>query len=244
MNMNNARKWWIAAAAAVAATAAIGVGAGVMAQTPVPGTDTGKSMVDRVAEKLGISSDELSTAIESSAFEAIDERVAAGDLTQEQADALKERISELPDDALIGPGGHGFGRGGPGGHMFRAFFVEGLADFLGITEDQLRTELQVDGATLASVAEAHGKSRDELKAFLTDGLKTRLDERVAAGDLTQAEADERLAAHAERLEEMIDGKLPSRGERHFGGPMGGDVPFGDDAPTTEPTTTATDSSTS
>lgn len=240
--MNNVRKWWIAAAAAVAATAAIGVGASVMAQTPVPGTDTGKSMVDRVAEKLGISSDELSVAIESSAFEAIDERVAAGQLTQEQADALKERIAELPDDALIGPAGHGFGGHGPGGHVMRIFIAEGLADFLGITQQQLRTELQAEGATLASVAEAHGKSRDELKTFITGEFEAKLAERVAAGDLTEADADERLAEHSERIDAMIDGEFPGHGGRHFGGPMGRDVPFGDDVPEAEPTPVATDSS--
>ncbi len=225
--MNNVRKWWIAAAAAVAATAAIGVGASVMAQTPVPGTDTSKSMVDRVSEKLGISSDELSTAIESSAFDAIDERVAAGDLTQEEADALKERIGELPDDALIGPGGRGFGHGGHG-LVVRIFMTENVAEFLGITDEEIRTELSAEGATLASVAEAHGKSRDELKAFLTSEFKTKLDERVAAGDLTQAEADEMLAKHTERLDEMIDSERPEPGERRFGGPMGA-VPF--DGPT-------------
>ena len=241
--MNNVRRWWIAAAAAVAATAAIGVGASVMAQTPVPGTDTGKSMVDRVAEKLGISSDELSVAIESSAFEAIDERVAAGELTQEQADALKERITELPDDALIGPGGRGFGGHGPGGHIMRIFIAEGLAEFFGITEEQLKTELQAEGATLATVAEAQGKTRDELKAFITGEFEAKLAERVAAGDLTQAEADDRLANHAERIDAMIDGEFPQRGGGHFRGPMGGgDVPFDDDVPEAEPTTAATDSS--
>ena len=38
-----------------------------------------------------------------------------------------------------------------------------FADFLGITLDQLKAELQADGATIANVAEAHGKSRDQLK---------------------------------------------------------------------------------
>ncbi len=45
-----------------------------------------------------------------------------------------------------------------------------LADFLGISQDQFRAELQADGATVATVAEAHGKSQDDLKAFLTDAL--------------------------------------------------------------------------
>lgn len=45
-----------------------------------------------------------------------------------------------------------------------------LADFLGISQDQLLSELQAEGATLATVAQAHGKSRDDLQTFLTDAL--------------------------------------------------------------------------
>lgn len=233
------RRWWVPAAAAVALTAAIGLGASVMAQTPAPGTDDGTSILDRVAQKLGISSDTLGEAIESSLNEEIDERVASGDLTQEQADAIKARIAALPDDALLG-GPHGRGFGGPGRHGHFAMAVGAdLAEFLGITTEELRTELQADGATLATVAAAHGKTRDELKSFLTSQIKARLDERVANGDLTQEEADERLANRTEKIDDIIDRELPGPG-RFFGGREG--MPFDDGEPSTEPTSTATDSS--
>ena len=45
-----------------------------------------------------------------------------------------------------------------------------MADFLGISENQLRSEMRAEGATLATVAQAHGKSRDDLQTFLTDAL--------------------------------------------------------------------------
>ena len=44
-----------------------------------------------------------------------------------------------------------------------------FAEFLGITTDQLKTELQADNATIATVAAAHGKSRDQVKTFEFDG---------------------------------------------------------------------------
>ena len=222
--MNRFRKWWVIAVVGVVATAAVGVASGVMAQTPVPTiTGDGTTFLDRVAEKLGITSDTLREAVKDSASDEIDERVASGDLTQEQADAMKERIADAPDEALGGFGhGPGFGRGG---HFF--FGGDELATFLGVTADELRTELQADGATLASVAEAHGKSRDELKAFLTEQIKTHLDEEVADGRHTQEEADQKLAAFTENLDEMIDGTLPAFGpgmHRGFGGSDGTMLP--------------------
>ena len=96
-------------------------------------------------------------------------------------------------------------RGGCGRIVDRA----ALASFLGITEEQLQTELQVEGATLATVAEAHGQSRDALKGFLTDQAQTRLDEKVATGDLTQEQADARLAEFTANLDAVIDGALPA-----------------------------------
>lgn len=220
--MNKIRTWWVLAVVGVVATAAIGATTGVMAQTPVPGiNDTGTTFIDRVAEKLGISSDTLSEAVKSSADDVIDEKVASGELTQEQADAMKTRIANAPDEALGGIGrGPGFGhRGG-----FGFFGGDELATFLGITTDDLRTEMQGDGATLATVAAAHGKSRDELKAFLTDQIKARLDEGVASGEHTQADADQKLANFTANLDAMIDGTMPQGGPgMHRGGPGG----FGD-----------------
>jgi len=98
-----------------------------------------------------------------------------------------------------------------------------LAGFLGITPEQLRSEVSADGATLATVAQAHEKSRDELKAFLTDQAKTHLAQEVAEGDLTQGEADARLASMTANLDARIDGSVPAgRGHGPDGmGPMGG-----------------------
>ena len=101
-----------------------------------------------------------------------------------------------------GRGGKGFGFGF--GFGFFGADASKLADFLGISQDQLKTELRADNATLASVAQAHGKSRDDLKNFLTTQMKTRLGQAVTAGRLTQAQADQRLAAFTANLDKMID----------------------------------------
>ncbi len=221
-------KKWILAVAGVAAVAMIGTGA-VMAQTP--GTGSGSTFMDRVAEKLGIDTPKLQDAVKGARSDEIDDAVENGDLTQQQADNLKQRLDAMPE------GGAGFGfpggpkgfRGGPGGMMpgMPAPMIPGiglpeaadkLAGFLGITADQLKTELQADNATLATVADAHGKSRDALKTFISDGVKAKLDEAVTNQDLTQKRADEMLAQLDEHLDQMIDAKCGGFGGRHFRGP--------------------------
>lgn len=216
--MRRVSKWWIAAAGAAVLTI-VGAGA-VMAQTPVPGTSTtGTSFLSRVAQKLGIDTPTLENAVKSAKSDEIDARVASGDLTPAQADALKQRIANAPADEPFFGGGFGE----RGGHMGRGGFGDptALATFLGITPAQLRTELDASGATLATVAQAHGKSRDELKAFLTDQAKTHLSQEVTEGDITQAQADARLADMTANLDARIDSTMPAdhgHGPDDMGGP--------------------------
>lgn len=221
---------------------ALALGAGAIAAGAAWAQDDGDAgdgptFLARVAEKLGIEPDRLSQAVKDARSDEIDQAVADGKLTQEQADRLKQRLAELPDDApsLGGPlglrgNGHGpkggeFGIGGPKGFHF-GFGVPGgimsmqddLAAFLGITTEELRTELQADGASLASVAEARGKSRDELKAFFTGKLRERLAASVESGEITQERADEIVEKVGAQLDRAIDA------ERGGGGPFGDGPP--------------------
>lgn len=235
--MNSISKWWLAAAGGLVLTGIVGVGA-VMAQTPVPGTSaTGTTFLARVAQKLGIDTATVETAVKSAKTDEIDARVASGALTQGRADLIKQQIANAPADAPIfggGRGDHG-GHRGPGGIGDPAK----LAAFLGITADQLRTENSATGATLATVAQAHGKSRDELKAFLATEAKTHVDKEVADGELTQAEATTKLADLTANLDQMIDriggpGRGPGGPGGHGG--RGGDGPGYYGAPQTPGTT--------
>ena len=211
------KKWVLAVAAAIVA---VGVGAGVVmaqAATEVAGT----TFLDRVAQKLGIDTPRLQQAITDARTDEIDQAVTDGKLTQEQADKLKARLDEAPAGGFgfglhAGPG-KGFGFGGSHHGFGMGVVREKLAGFLGVSVEQLGSELQADGATLATVADAHGKSRDELKAFISGETKAKLDEAVAAGNLTQERADAMLAKLGEPLDRMIDGTRPSFGRRFRGG---------------------------
>jgi hypothetical protein len=204
---------WVVAVGAAAAVVALGAGA-VVAQS---GED-GSSFLDRVAEKLGIEPERLEQAIRDTRNEDIDAAVERGDLSREQADRLKAKLDELGPGSFGGPpfpGGR-FHDGFPGGPGFGFKFglpgsMEDLADFLGLDFEQLREELSGEDATLATVAEAHGKSRDELKSFIRDSAAQTVADAVADGTITQQRADDILARLNESLDPIIDSPCGPRG---------------------------------
>ena len=86
-----------------------------------------------------------------------------------------------------------------------------IAGFLGVAPEELREQFQA-GATPAEIAAANGSSGDALIAFLLGGAQTRLDEAVANGGRTQAEADEHLARITERVTTFVN-EGPQQGPR-------------------------------
>lgn len=175
----------------------------------------------KVAAALGVTVDALKAALTSAGLATVDERLAAGEITAEQAAEMKERIES--GDALFGFGGPGGGRGHHGG----------IGRGLGVPSEELTTFRGIDQATLdaartaqkslATIAAEAGKSRDELKAFLTAQAEESVAQAVTDGRLTQAEADEKLSNFETNLDAMIDSTAPG-GRGH--GPRGGTAPSG------------------
>jgi len=92
--------------------------------------------------------------------------------------------------------GHGPGKGhGQGG--------EAVATALGITVDELKTEL-TSGKSIADVAKAKNVDIAKVIAAMTAQMKTHLAEEVASGKHTQAEADAKLAEFTARATEMVN----------------------------------------
>ena len=191
------RRRVVAGAAAVAAV--VGTGAAVGATQWSPQAENDAILADAAAQ-LGVEPDELEGAIENALEDRLDEAVAAGRMTQEQADALKERI-ESGDFPLFGGGG---GPGGPGGmHGGGPIGLDAAASYLGLTDEELRTELE-DGSTLAEVAGEQGKSVDGLVTALVDSAKADLADAVEAGRLTEAQQTEILDGLEERITTLVN----------------------------------------
>jgi hypothetical protein len=201
----------LAAAGVLTAAGIAGAATVVNAQTPTPtptqsaGSQQRTQMADayitRLAQNLGVTPDRLRDALKQTALQEVDAAVARGDLTAQQAQTAKDRINS--DE--FGGFGFAFGRGGPGGPGGgHGIFVERdqLAQFLGITAEQLRTESE--GKSLAQVAQAHGKTRDQLIQFIISSAQTRLAADMQAGRLTQQQADQRLADLRSKVGEMVD----------------------------------------
>ena len=194
-------------AGAVAAAAIAGGGAAVAATQLRSPSEESQAVVNDAAAQLGVQPQALSNALKKALENRVDAAVADGRLTKEQGDALKQRI-ESGQAPLFGLGG------GPGGHDRGGHLgdLDAAASYLGLTEDQLRTQLQ-SGKTLADVAKAQGKSVDGLIDALVAATKKHLDEAVADGRLTQSQADQILADMKQRITDRVNGKLPQFNDR-------------------------------
>ena len=161
-----------------------------------------EAYLQKLAANLNVDLNALKEAIKNTNLQTLDEKVADGSITQERADAQRERIeSGETFFGIGGPGGrHGGGPGGQAGFGMQGS-PEELAAFFGIDAATLRTEQQTK--SLATIASENGKSSEELKAFLTARLNESLAEAVTAGRITQAQADEKAAAFAAGIDEKV-----------------------------------------
>jgi polyhydroxyalkanoate synthesis regulator phasin len=176
------------------AIAVAGGGAGFAATQNDSGNDS-QAIIDDAAKQLGVTPNALTNALKTALKHRVDEAVAAGRLTKEQGDELKARIDA--GDLPLGVGG--FHHGGPGHYLE----LDAAADYLGLTEAQLRNELS-GGKTLAQVARDHGKSVDGLIEAMVAEAKSHLDDAVAAGRITKAQADSVLADLKQRISDRVN----------------------------------------
>ena len=218
MSIFKSRKILAATVAGLAVTG--GVGAGIAASQDDSRTS---SFFDSVAKHLGISSQELEDATRAAAIDQVDAALEDGRLTEEQAEELKSRIESGEMPPFLGPGlffggpkgdgererGFGFGFG-PGLGFHFGEKLDAAAEYLGVTDEELREALQ-SGKSLAEIAAEKGKSVDGLKDALLAEAQTRLDEAVADEKLTREQADRIL----ERLREGIDDLVNASGENRF-----------------------------
>jgi hypothetical protein len=210
---------------AVAAFAVIG-GGGVAIAASQGSSSPSQSFLDAVAGHLGISSQKLEDATKAAAIDQVDAALKAGKITQAQADELKARIESGDFPPFFGPlSGPRFGyfHGGPGPHMFREK-LSAAADYLGLTEAELRTKLSA-GRTLAGIAKARGKSVDGLKQAILDEAKKNLDQLVEDGELTQAQADDMLARLKSHIDDLVDHGMFRFRSHDEAGPPPAEHPF-------------------
>jgi hypothetical protein len=202
--------------AASALSLVVGAGGAIAASK---GTATsGNSFLARVADHLGISTEKLEDATKAAAIDQVEADLKAGRITKAEADELKARIREggapfffaKPHFRFDGPGGFH----GPRLHHAPFGHLSAAAGYLGLSVPELLEQL-TSGKSLADVAKAEDKSVDGLKKAMVADAKKRLDQAVEAGMLTEAQAKEKLDAIESKIDDIVNGKFPDRGERHF-----------------------------
>jgi len=130
--------------------------------------------------------------------------VADGTLTQEQSDKVIAAIEAARPAAGEGPRGGGKGgRERPG--------LQAAATALGVTDEELKAAFK-EGKSIADVAEEQNKDLDDVKQAMLDEAKAKQAERVAAGEVTQDEADERYAKLEEKIDDIVTRTPRARGE--------------------------------
>jgi urease accessory protein UreF len=220
MDANAKRRALVGAAAALLL---VGAGGALAAEKLGSPKEEHQAVINDAAKRLGIEPAKLNDALNAALKDRVDAAVAAGKLSKAEAGALKARIDSGDAPFLFGGGPH---PGGPGFfHYGIAAGLDAAAKYIGITQAQLRTELQ-SGKSLGAVTKAHGKTVDGLVDALVAEAQKKLDAAVKAGKFTESQANDMLAELKEHLNDFVTGTAPARpfgpggpgGFRHHGGP--------------------------
>jgi polyhydroxyalkanoate synthesis regulator phasin len=158
--------------------------------------DAGKTLA-QIATAQGKSVAGLEDVIYNDAKAHLDEAVANGKLTASDEQTMLADLKSHLDDIVNNTGP-------PGGlHVGVEIFGSAVAGYLGLTESELRTQLE-SGKTLAEIASGQGKSVDGLKAAILAEAKSHLDEAVAAGKLSSAQAEQMLADLKSHIDDLVN----------------------------------------
>jgi predicted DNA-binding protein YlxM (UPF0122 family) len=193
---------WLAAGASVVAVALMASAGLTSAQTPTPapgtptpGTPTPvngtQSYEEILADELDVSVNELRSASEQARDRYLDQLVDAGDLTENQADYIRDKVPvELLTGAVLQ---------GNFLNLIHEGFVTKASDVIGIERDELREELR-DGRSLTEVAEEHNVSRTELRDEIVTAFHDVIDRAEQVNIVTNDQASDLRDA----VEDFID----------------------------------------
>jgi len=201
--------------AAVAVVAACGIAGGALAASGTfdPAKER-QAFLNDAAGRLGTTSDKLEAALKAAAIDRVNAALAAGQITQDQANAMKDAINAgtfpLGGAMPLPLGGFGIHKVGMAAGFGKV--IGAAATYLGMTQDQLLTQLR-SGKSLADIAKAQGKTVSGLEDAITSSAQSQLDQAVKAGTLTQAQADQIMSELESHIDDLVN--------RTFQGPPSG-----------------------
>lgn len=180
----------------------------------------GKTLEEVVTEH-GKTMADVATVIYDTAVEKLDQAVADGKMTQEQADTIEQRLAERRDacindgDCQLRPPQRSLRDRLNPKVIFNQVMETGLniADTLNMDPRDMLQAFR-DGSSLQDLAEQQGVSMDDIAAAIIAPMKDRLAQALDDGKITQEQYDnalERLQNYEDRC--ATDGKcLPNFGQ--------------------------------
>ena len=162
----------------------------------------GKTLAQEATAK-GKTASGLIDAIVAAEKKVLDSENAAGWITDAQETNLLSNIKSGVTDLV---------NNGPGVPLgAHTSLLQTAADYLGMSVSDLQTDLKA-GKTLADEAKAKGKTVDGLVQALLAPLKSDLDKRVTAGDITAAQETAILNRETAHLTDLVNNTLPSKAQ--------------------------------
>ena len=158
------------------------------------------ALLAKIAEKRGMSVEQLQAALKARALARIDAAATAGRITADQA--AKARATVEQGRLCKGL------RHGPATHRARGMLAA-AAGYLGLSGDQLRAELR-GGTSLGEVAVAKGKTVGGLKAAMLAPASAKLDQAVANGRISAQQRTTALARLGKLADRLIAKKFGAK----------------------------------
>lgn len=186
--MLKAKKWLIILLA-VGILGAVAGGTAVAGTLTAPSQSPYQAFLGNLANTLGISRSTLTTDLQKAYTQTVNQEVASGRITQQQANEILARISN--GHPLFGFMGMGLGPRVQGmGHNPRAMggfmILKPLAGALGMTPQDLMAALS-SGQTISALATAKGTSVAALQSTILSNIQSQLMSAVQNGRITQAQ---------------------------------------------------------
>lgn len=154
----------------------------------------------RVAGRLNVSLDQLKQAFKDAGIDTVNQALADGKITQDQANKMIDRINN----------GQGLGlarffrdRRADRLQRLRAGIVRSSATALNMTPQDLRARLKA-GDSIATVAASRNVSLDAVKTQITGDAKAKLDQIVANGKLTADQETNLLQKLSDGLDKILN----------------------------------------
>ena len=187
---------WIVLPAAGIAAVIIGVAAVEAAPSPSASPTASKNyaqtFIDKLAGILHLTPTQTTDALKQAQLQTVDQMLKDGQITQQQADAMKARIN-AGQGLVFGFGGR---HGSSGGFKANGALMQSLttaelnaaASALHMSTADLQSALK-SGKSLSAIETQQKVSDSAVKTAMKNAAKGVLDNAVKAGTITQAQAD-------------------------------------------------------